>query len=370
MFDPERWASAPFHFWTVVFFIFGALVGSFLNVCIHRMPRGESIVSPPSHCPHCRYAIPWWLNIPLVTWLFLRGRCRQCGAPIAARYFLVELLTAVVFALSWIRFGAFSPWVALVHCLVLAGLIVATFIDFEHFIIPDEVTIGGMAAGLVCSFAIPELQVAWPGLARHADSSGAVKESLLGLAVGGGVLYGILRLGKLFLGTFKIEFNTPVTVLFTETSLKTPDEEIPYEELFYRPSDEIVADGERIQLPDRCYLKAVVRLSPKKLKIGGEIIDPETVTSVEFQTSRLTLPREAMGFGDVKLMAAIGAFLGWPAVLFSLAASSALGATFGLTLMALGKKEKSSRLPYGPYIALATVIWMFGGDQLVIRWFR
>jgi leader peptidase (prepilin peptidase)/N-methyltransferase len=110
MFDLERWAAAPFHFWTVVFFVFGSIVGSFLNVCIHRMPLGESVVSPPSHCPHCRYTIPWWLNIPLFTWVFLRGRCRQCGAPISVRYFLVELLTAVVFAGAWVRYGAFSPW--------------------------------------------------------------------------------------------------------------------------------------------------------------------------------------------------------------------------------------------------------------------
>src|ERR1035441_10123314 len=84
-FDSHTWAAVPFHFWSLVFFVFGSIVGSFLNVCIHRMPLGQSIVSPPSHCPHCQYSIPWYLNVPLVTWLYLRGKCRNCGASISTR---------------------------------------------------------------------------------------------------------------------------------------------------------------------------------------------------------------------------------------------------------------------------------------------
>ena len=84
VFNPHNWAVVPFHFWSLVFFAFGCIVGSFLNVCIYRMPLDLSVVSPPSHCPHCKYAIPFYLNIPLVTWLVLRGRCKNCGAPISA----------------------------------------------------------------------------------------------------------------------------------------------------------------------------------------------------------------------------------------------------------------------------------------------
>src|SRR5512140_2824739 len=105
MFDPERWAAVPFGFWAVVFFVFGSMVGSFLNVCIHRMPLGLSVVSPPSHCPHCKYSIPAYLNIPLFTWLYLKGRCRNCGAPISPRYFLVELLTGLAFLFAWLGYG-------------------------------------------------------------------------------------------------------------------------------------------------------------------------------------------------------------------------------------------------------------------------
>src|SRR5215475_3276685 len=133
IFDPKNWATVPFHFWSLVFFVFGSIVGSFLNVCIHRMPLGLSVVSPPSHCPHCKYSIPWFLNIPLITWLYLRGKCRNCGAPISMRYFLVELLTALLFLASWLTVGYQSAALALIYCLFLAGLVVATFVDFEHF---------------------------------------------------------------------------------------------------------------------------------------------------------------------------------------------------------------------------------------------
>ena len=122
-FDSRNWAAIPFHFWSVVFFVFGSMVGSFLNVCIYRLPLEQSIVSPPSHCPHCKYSIPWYLNIPLATWLYLRGKCRNCGAPISIRYFLVELLTAVTFLSCWLAFGGQSVGLALVYALFLAGLI-------------------------------------------------------------------------------------------------------------------------------------------------------------------------------------------------------------------------------------------------------
>src|SRR6476660_5852166 len=139
-FDPAIWARVPFWFWGCVMFWLGSCVGSFLNVCIYRMPLGLSVVSPPSHCPHCKYSIPFYLNIPLVTWLYLRGKCKNCGAPISIRYFLVELLTALTFLGSWLHFGRQSVALALIYSIFLSGLIVATATDFEHIIIPDEIT--------------------------------------------------------------------------------------------------------------------------------------------------------------------------------------------------------------------------------------
>src|SRR5438045_7108616 len=127
-FDSHAWQSMPFHFWSIVFFIFGAMVGSFLNVCIYRMPRGMSVVSPPSHCPHCNYSIPWYLNIPLLTWLYLRGKCANCKAPISIRYFLVELLTGLIFLGLWLLYGRESLGLFVAYAILLAGMIVATFI--------------------------------------------------------------------------------------------------------------------------------------------------------------------------------------------------------------------------------------------------
>ena len=122
VFDPHNWSVVPFHFWSVVFFSFGCIVGSFLNVCIYRMPLDLSVVTPSSHCPHCKYAIPFYLNVPLLTWLSLRGKCKNCGAPISPRYFVVELLTGVAFLACWLVFGHASPWIAAVYCFFLAGL--------------------------------------------------------------------------------------------------------------------------------------------------------------------------------------------------------------------------------------------------------
>ena len=361
-FDPEAWAAVPFHFWSVVLFVFGSMVGSFLNVCIHRMPRGLSVVSPPSHCPHCGYSIPWYLNIPLLTWLLLRGRCANCKAPIAVRYFLVEMLTGLLFLGSWLIAGHQSPLLALAYCVVLAGFVAATFIDFEHYIIPDEITIGGMVAGVICSFGVPLL---------HGTDSMPVGllRSFIGMAVGGGIVYLVLRAGKLMFGKQDIELPSDTRVVFTETGVVLPDKEIPFEELFYRKSDVITIQARKVSFLDRSCENVLVRLMPEKLFIGEESFDPETVPRMEVVTDRITVPREAMGFGDVKFMGAIGAFLGWQAALFSLMASSIIGAVVGVLLIAFRRQEWSAKLPYGPYIALAATLWIFGGHRLFEWWF-
>jgi leader peptidase (prepilin peptidase)/N-methyltransferase len=365
IFDPKNWAMVPFHFWTVCVFLFGAIVGSFLNVCIHRMPRGESVIRPSSHCPGCGYSIPWYLNIPLFTWLWLRGRCAHCGEKISPRYFLVELLTGLMFAACWVRFGHQSALVPFVFCALIGGLIAATFIDFEHFIIPDEITLGGTVVGLLLAFFVPGSHISFPFLQPMTSASAAMKDSFLGVLVGGGVVYGVLRLGKLLFGRQKVQLTPRSRIVFTETALILPEQEILYEELFYRPGDTIRFEAERVEMIDRCYGKAKVSLQPKKLQIDGDTFDPDTVHHLEAEAEMVVLPREAMGLGDVKFMAAIGAFLGWRAVLFSLAASSLIGTLVVGMLIAMRRREWSARLPYGPYIALAAVIWLFGGYLLL-----
>jgi leader peptidase (prepilin peptidase)/N-methyltransferase len=347
IFDPHNWAVVPFHFWSLVFFAFGCIVGSFLNVCIYRMPLELSVVSPPSHCPHCKYAIPFYLNIPLLTWLALRGRCRNCGAPISPRYFVVELLTGVTFLGCWLVFGAKSPAQALVYSVFLAGLITATFIDFEHFIIPDEITLGGAVAGVAASLLLPSLQ--------RATTSGQ------GLA---------LSLGKLLFGRQRIRLPAEAKIIFSESALCLPDQEIPYEEIFYRKTDVIELRARRLELVDRSYQDVRVRLSPARLRIGDEEIDPESVAHLEALSSEIVLPREAMGLGDVKLMGAIGAFIGWQGAVFSLMFSSMIGALIGVGLILARRRAWSSRMPYGPYIAFAAAAWLFGGRRYVENLFH
>ena len=370
----DFWTRAPFVFWSVVFFVFGTVVGSFLNVCIHRMPLDLSLAKPGSQCPKCGFAIPWRLNIPIVSWLWLRGRCRQCASSISPRYLGVELLTGSAFLACWLMFGEQNTpavLLAVTWGFVLAGLLAATFIDFEHFIIPDQITLGGVALGFIVSAALPTLHYDAFALApivpleRPADS---LMASGLGILVGAGSVFAVLQLGKLLFGKFRVTLKPGVTVIFTESALHLPDEVTPFEEIFFRNSDTIRFHAKRVELIDRCYKNMDVALSPKRLLIGNESFDPETVSFIKAETDELVIPREAMGFGDVKFMAAIGAFVGWQGALFSLMASAVIGAVVGVGLIAIGRRDWSARLPYGPYISLAALIWIFFRKEILTAW--
>jgi len=358
------WMRAPFVFWSFVFFVFGAVVGSFLNVCIYRMPRELNLAKPASQCPGCGFAIPWRLNIPIVSWLWLHGKCRQCAESISPRYLGVELLTGLAFLASWLAFGGQTTTgvlLAVTWGFVLAGLIAATFIDFEHFIIPDQITLGGVAVGFLVSAALPALH----DFVKPTDS---LMSSGLGILVGAGSVFAVLQLGKLLFGKVRMPLEEDESATFTESALHLPNEVVPYEEIFFRNSDTIRLYAKRVELIDRCYTDLNVALSPKQLIIGDESFDPETVPFLKAETDELVIPREAMGFGDVKFMAAIGAFVGWQGALFSLMASAVVGAVVGVVLIAIGRRDWSARLPYGPYISLAAVIWIFFREPILGAW--
>ncbi|XHR26996.1 MAG: prepilin peptidase [Chthoniobacteraceae bacterium] len=172
-------------------FIFGAIVGSFLNVVIYRLPLGLSVNEPRrSFCPHCKTQIPWHQNIPLFSWLALRGKCARCKAPISFRYFAVELLTGLIFLWVWNRaLGLGDYTLALPLWIFLALLISATFIDFDHFIIPDEITLGGTAAGLL-------LSAIFPGLMEESVFWKALLWSAAGAAAGYLILWGSWKPGS------------------------------------------------------------------------------------------------------------------------------------------------------------------------------
>ncbi len=355
----------PFHIWTVTMAITGLIVGSFLNVVIHRMPIGLSVVRPGSHCPACEQPIPLRLNLPIVSWLWLRGKCARCGVKISIRYLAVEALTGSVFLLTWLRFGPATPGVAWALCLLFSGFIAATFIDFEHLIIPDEITLGGIVAGFLLSAAVPLLH----GVVSVPES---IRASAAGIVVGGGLVYGVLRLGKWLFGRERIAVPPEFKVTFHESGLVLPTGEVSYEDVFYRDSDAVTAQGRRIELADRCFIDQSVRLelrrTPPVLKVGDETFEATDQPWMSIETDEVVLPREAMGFGDVKFMAAIGAFLGWKAAVFSLFASAVIGSLVAVALIGLGRQKWTGRLGYGPYLALAAVLWVFAGRRILEQW--
>ncbi len=174
-------------YFTLLVFLVGACIGSFLNVCIHRIPREESIVHPRSRCPSCRQPIAWYDNVPVLSYFVLRGRCRHCRTPISARYALVEMLTAVLFVAVWNRYGydARTP----VYLVMVSGLLLGTFVDLEHYLIPDRVSLGGMVTGLLFSVLVPSLQ-------GEAEMGPALLKSVIGLIAGSGSLFLVAEAGR------------------------------------------------------------------------------------------------------------------------------------------------------------------------------
>ncbi len=336
-------------------FVFGAAVGSFLNVCIYRMPAGKSIVTPPSACPACGQRIRWFDNIPLISYLVLRGRCRRCGAPFSARYFVVELLTALLFLAVWLKFDG---WLAPIYWALTGGLIVATFIDFDHFIIPNEITYGGIVTGFVASVLYPPLM--------NADTVGAAAlRSASGILVGGLTLFLVVEVGKIFFGKRKVQLPADTKVVIENGAITLDDETIPWHDMFYRESDRIEFYAKTLTFDGRTFENVDVAITETKLIVNGEEHDLAAAGKIEATADLVVIPREAMGLGDVKLLAAIGAFLGWPAALFTVFVSSVAGGVVGLLLIVTGKTDWQSRIPYGPYIVLGALTWIFFGQEIV-----
>jgi len=244
-----------------VLFLFGAVIGSFLNVCIVRIPEKISIVMPASHCPQCKKPIAVYDNIPMVSYIILGGRCRHCKLPIPFRYFLVETLTAVLLPTLYFWFDlTLALPASFAFC---AALIVITFIDLKLQIIPDSISLPGIPLCFLCSFIVP-----WT----------TPLESGIGILVGGGLLY--------------------------------------------------------------CVAEGYFYLTKK----------------------------EGMGGGDIKLLAMIGAFLGWKGALIALVAGSFAGSIVGITVMLLKGKDLKYAVPFGPFLSLGAVCSLLYGQEL-LRWY-
>lgn len=344
--------------------ILGAVVGSFLNVCIYRMPRNLKVNEPVrSFCPSCKKTIPWYRNIPLLSWLLLRGKCADCGTPIAFRYFLIEALTAGVFLALW---QTFHLPLAPVYWIFLSLLIVATFIDLEHLIIPDEITLGGIGIGLILSALAPSLHqeaIWWRGLL----------DGLAAAAFGYFLVWGIVEAGKLAFGKKRLKLDpAEAFVLKVEEDnawLQLGEDSLPWEDIFSRPSDELILECTDLRLGGETFPQGTVRIRYDRFQIEGRDFTPiEEAGGLAGTATSVTIPREAMGFGDVKFMGAIGAFIGWKGVLFTLFASSVVGSLVGVAVLLASRGRESARIPYGPFLALGAAIWLFGG-QLLTDWY-
>ena len=245
----------------VVAGIFGSMIGSFLNVCICRLPKEESIVFPGSHCPQCQKPIRYYDNIPLLSYLLLGRKCRHCGAPISIQYPLVEGITGLSSLLLFIHFG--PSWSYLIYFAFVAALIAITVIDLYHQIIPDMISLPGIGVGLLASLVLPQI---------------TFLNSLFGVLLGGGSLFLVATV---------------------------------YQWLF---------------------------------------------------------KREGMGGGDVKLLAMIGAFLGWKAVILTILLSSLIGSVTGVVLMLIKGKDFKYAIPFGPFLSLGAILSLFYGER-VIHWY-
>ena len=350
-------------FFRVFAFVLGAAVGSFLNVCIYRLPVDLSINRPRrSFCPACKKPIAWHHNLPLISWIVLRGRCANCGAKIAFRYFAVELLTALLFLVIWRTF----PWqAAIAYWICVSFLIVGTFIDFEHFIIPDRVTIGGIIAGVVASLAVPALMETDSRLA-------AGVRSLLAAALGYVILLLVLEAGKIAFGRKRIRFDMPTPFTWTkradDADFLVGNEKSLWSEHFAREKDRLLLQCDEAKIDNHTYGNVTLDFHYDRVAVEGEEFLLDHVNEISGVARELLIPREAMGRGDLKFLAAIGAFLGWRAVLFSLFAASLLGSIIGLITLIVGKRVWSAKLPFGPYLAFGAVSWMFFGD-VFLRWY-
>src|SRR5207249_2040624 len=294
-----------------------------------------------SFCPACKQQISWHQNLPLISWILLGGRCANCGAKIAFRYFAVELIAALLFLIIWQAF----PWqMAIAYCIFVSLLIVGTFIDLEHFIIPDSVTIGGIVAGVVCGAAVPALM--------ETDSRiAACVRSLLAAALGYVILLIVLEAGKIAFGRKRIEFDAPTPFTWTkrgeDADFVVGTEQSLWSEYFAREKDRLLLQCDEVTIDHREYGNVTLAFSFDRVTADGHMLMLDDVTHISGTTRKLVIPREAMGRGDLKFLAAIGAFLGWRAVLFSLFAGSLLGSLIGLITLVVGKPVWSAKLPFG-----------------------
>lgn len=349
--------------WLIPAFLIGGCIGSFLNVVIYRVPLGMSVNEPKrSFCPKCRKPIPMWLNFPMISWLWLRGKCRECAAPIAFRYFGVELLTALLFTATW---HFFPPQVVLFLWVMMALLVSITFIDAEHLIIPTGMTWAGSVLGIIACMVWPKLPV-MGGMAGNWLSG--LKEGAIGWGVGFLGLWGIVELGKMAFGKKPMKFEKAAA-----WHLKEPEndqdpmcfvidgESIPWWDMFSRKTDRLIMEAGDIRVDGQSVGGGKLIIRELEIELpDGAVRRLEDMRSLDGTATSVVVPREAMGFGDVHLLGMIGAFFGWSGVFFSLFGAS----IYAIVWAVVGRIGFGRQLPFGPFLALGCLTWAFGGWRI------
>ncbi len=341
------------------FALLGACIGSFLNVVIYRLPRGLSVQEPRrSFCPHCKAGIPWYLNLPLISWLMLRGKSACCGQRIAPRYFVVELACACLFAwISW-AFAAEDIVTQALICTWAACMLACFCIDWEHMAVLPSLTLMAAAAGLAVAVLSPWLV------------SGGALLAVDGLlwsacgALGGFLLFRIVALlGRLMFGCRRESFgmNQPWSLrqVGDDLELRMGEQRLLWSELFMEEGNRLTllgaaANGQWDAVGD-------IRFSiDAALLPDGRRLELEHCDSLSGTCSGYALRREAMGSGDAWLALAIGALCGWQGVVFALVAGSLLGILWAL----IARVGRGQPMPFGPTLIAGAFIWLFYGQPL------
>lgn len=374
--DLCREAFLPF---TIIVFILGACIGSFLNVVIWRLPRGGCLSKPPSHCPKCLHAIRPWENIPILSWLALRTRCSSCKEPISARYPAVELLTGVAFLCVWFRVMAqsASPVLAFPLFFLISALIAVTFTDIETRTIPNKITYSGILFGVLFFLIFPaahpvgapQASVGFifpPGflparLLPFADSATGALAALV-------ILWAIRVISGVMCGRKRLRFENNETLLFAPDGLFSGKEK-----LF--AWEEIVAGEVKVKAP---LTKAPSTLDPSP-KNDPEIIfyyrngvlkglnwrtQIDHLSHLEAEGISLTVTRDAFGWGDIKLIVMIAALLGAGSLPFVLILSAVPGMVIGGVMSLFCSTCRKQGIPFAPFLSLGCGLWIFFGDRI------
>lgn len=340
--------------------VFGACVGSFMNVVVYRMPRGIGLSKPArSFCPSCGAPIPWYLNIPVLSWLVLRGRSACCRKPIAARYWLLEASCAALFYAIGYTFAYELPVAQVAICLWGAALLALLAMDWEQMVVEPRVAVFAGLCGLAAAAMDPALVAdfatqQWEGLAWG-----------LGGALVGYMLFRLVALGgRLVFGRRSCRFPEPTAFFLRQEGedivLTAGAKDFRWSEVFLEASDRLVL--EQAETPALPGAKGRLVLHADRVTLpDGSSRSLEEFDSLRGTCCAVRTLREAMGSGDAWLALSIGALCGWQGVLFSLVVGSFIGLGFAL----ICRIRRGEPMPFGPSLILAAFLWLFWGPQLM-----